>query len=434
MFKSSKRTMRRQFSLLIISLTLFTALIYTVFVDRSLSRGFEEMIRLSMEFELEDFENRYLVNPDTPIPDTALVNFYIDDWRKAPDLYHEIIPFAELEVGKYLEVEWQPNEELDWEGLRFLTIYTHRLPDQRLLYAVTDLEVDRLSQAQRKKFDRLFDRGMYVGGVYVLLMMIIVWLYGRRLTRRSDALAKWAEELSFEQVKKPAPDFYFHDLNQIANQLRNAFIRIADLLEKEHRFLRNASHELRTPIAVIKANMELIEKMGTGTQLQRPLQRVTRANATMQQLTETLLWLSRENQSQPKLENIIPATLLTELTEDLHYLLDNKPVELNYLQNCSEHKVLPITPLRIVLNNLLRNAFQHTQEGSIEIRLETEFLCIENHDLGATATDTDNSFGLGIHLVRQICQKLGWQLDLNYQPDGVIATLYWPEVDLDDEG
>ena len=56
MFRHGKRTMRRQFSLLVVSLTLFTALIYTVLVDRSLTRGFEEMVQLSMHFEIEDFE------------------------------------------------------------------------------------------------------------------------------------------------------------------------------------------------------------------------------------------------------------------------------------------------------------------------------------------------------------------------------------------
>lgn len=427
MFKRGKRTMRRQFSLLIVSLTLFTALIYTVLLDRSITRGLEEMVQLSMQFEIEDFEARYIDNPETTLPDTGLLNFYIDDWRAAPDLYHQIIPFDELRDGEYLETEWSPNGDLDWEGSRFLLIYPHRLPDQRILYAVADLDADKLSQEQRNEFDRLFDSGLYVGGGYVFLMILAVWLYGRRLTRRSDALAKWAKELSFEKLQQPVPDFYFHDLNQIANQLQSAFLRIADLLEKEHRFLRNASHELRTPIAVIKANMELLARMEPPQTLQRPLERVNRANASMQQLTETLLWLSRENETAPKQENAVPAQLVKELVEDLGYLLESKPVELSLQETFSGYKILPVTPLRIVLNNLLRNAFQHTQEGSIEIEIGEQYLRIENHDDGATLTDSDNSFGLGIHLVQQICQKLNWQLELQYVEDGAIATLQWPE-------
>ncbi|MBN3564079.1 sensor histidine kinase [Aliamphritea spongicola] len=427
MFRRGKRTMRRQFSLLILSLTLITALIYTVLVDKSLTRGLKEMVQLSIQVEIQEFETRYASNPDTPLPDTGMLNFYIDDWRQAPSLYHEIIPFTDLQDGEYLDVDWSPNGDDDWEGSRYLLIYPHRLHDQRILYAVADFNADKISQEQRNEFDRLFDRGLYVGGVYVFLMILVVWLYGRRLTRRSDALAKWAEELSFEKLQQPVPDFYFHDLNQIANQLQTAFVRIADLLEKEHRFLRNASHELRTPIAVIKANMELLARMESSAPLQRPLERINRANASMQKLTETLLWISRDNNTPPKQENIVPAQLVSELMEDLGYLLENKPVELSFRENFTGHKFLPVTPLRIVLNNLLRNAFQHTQEGSIKIEINEHYLRIENHDEGATLTDSDNSFGLGIHLVEQICQKLHWELRLEYIEDGVIATLKWPE-------
>ncbi len=83
-------------------------------------------------------------------------------------------------------------------------------------------------------------------------MILVVWLYGRRLTRRSDALAKWAEELSFEKLQQPVPDFYFHDLNQIANQLQTAFVRIADLLEKEHRFYVMPAMNYVPPLRLLK--------------------------------------------------------------------------------------------------------------------------------------------------------------------------------------
>ncbi|WP_315982353.1 hypothetical protein [Aliamphritea spongicola] len=159
MFRRGKRTMRRQFSLLILSLTLITALIYTVLVDKSLTRGLKEMVQLSIQVEIQEFETRYASNPDTPLPDTGMLNFYIDDWRQAPSLYHEIIPFTDLQDGEYLDVDWSPNGDDDWEGSRYLLIYPHRLHDQRILYAVADFNADKISQEQRNEFDRLFDRG-----------------------------------------------------------------------------------------------------------------------------------------------------------------------------------------------------------------------------------------------------------------------------------
>ncbi|MEB3733551.1 histidine kinase dimerization/phospho-acceptor domain-containing protein [Halopseudomonas pachastrellae] len=60
---------------------------------------------------------------------------------------------------------------------------------------------------------------------------------------------------------------------------------------------RFTSHELRTPISVIRANVELLERLRAQSRIdpameQQALDRIDRASLTMQHLTETLLWLA----------------------------------------------------------------------------------------------------------------------------------------------
>lgn len=225
-------------------------------------------------------------------------------------------------------------------------------------------------------------------------------------------------------MDQPHPNFRYAELEQIASQLQGSYQRNAVLLEREHQFLRHASHELRTPIAVTRTNLELIEKMGMPPGYERPVERIDRANKGMQQLTETLLWLSRENEAAPSVHEIALDQLLHELIDDLRYLLNEKEVALKteHIQALSP-RLVSITPMRIILSNLIRNAFQYTCEGEIRFDLNEERLIIENIDAGSEMVDPDNSFGLGLMLVKKICEKLGWELDLVFSQQGVKACL-----------
>jgi signal transduction histidine kinase len=136
------------------------------------------------------------------------------------------------------------------------------------------------------------------------------------------------------------------------------------------------------------------------------------------------LWLSRENEASPTQRELRADELLDELSEDLNYLLQDKPVVVkrNY-EGDLPILSLPETPLRIVLSNLLRNAFQYTCEGEVMLEVSRQQWSIENHEQGEQHTDSDNSFGLGLMLVKQICERLEWSLALHFQADGVRAVL-----------
>jgi len=189
---------------------------------------------------------------------------------------------------------------------------------------------------------------------------------------------------------------------------------VQESLDREHRFLRHASHELRTPIAVVRNNVELLHKIKESVnteknpQLEKAVDRIDRAGLNMQYLTETLLWLSRkETESLPDKEFELDR-MLEELVEEMQYLLDRKDVELNVETNV--HIVcLPEYPVRIVLGNLIRNALQHTWEGTISIRQRGYRVDIFNSQTPGDVEQEDLGFGLGLQLTDQLTRKLGWK-------------------------
>ncbi len=421
------RTMRRELSLYILSLAAGSAFAFIITLISFFEDGMTDAVEGFILMETRAFEARYREDPSTPLPTGTSLRVFYDDLQKAPPIYRQIIKQDELENEEFVEYDWSPHGEEEWKDSRYLIVYQHTLPDQRILYAVVDYQANLLTKEEQQEFDDQLNKVFLFGGVYLLLMLLAIWLYNKRINRYTQALALWADSLVLSNLQQTRPNFHFRELNSIAEQLLSAFERISGLMNREHQFLRHASHELRTPIAIIRANMELLQKIGIPTELHRPIERVSRANQSMQQLTETLLWLSRENETAPTLKQIRPDILLDELSEELDYLLQDKEVNVtrNYVSGLTE-QALPHTPLRIVLSNLLRNAYQYTDQGEIELSVDQYRIIITNRS-HVTHTDHDNSFGLGLILVQKICDRLGWKLELKWIDQGMSVELLIPQ-------
>ena len=254
-----------------------------------------------------------------------------------------------------------------------------------------------------------------LSALIALTLMLITWLLMRSISTPVSRLNAWTQSLTPENLSQPAPDFLYPELNQMAKLIQNSLSSVQRSLDREHRFLRYTSHELRTPISVIRNNIELQYKVlqqnsSTLNPMQRDIaDRIDRASITMQHLTETLLWLSREdNEKLP--ESVVEIDkLLLEITEEMRYLLRNKTVELiveTHPYQCS----LSAVAARIVLGNLIRNAFQHTWEGQVIISQQGPRISIVNRQFDADmdVAPTELGFGLGLQLTAQLTEKLGW--------------------------
>ncbi|MGJ8581599.1 MAG: sensor histidine kinase, partial [Psychromonas sp.] len=208
------------------------------------------------------------------------------------------------------------------------------------------------------------------------------------------------------------PDFHYSELNSLADIVRSSLQSVQESLEREQQFLGYASHELRTPIAVTRTNTELLRKMiekeiSTEKQLQ-VLDRIERASLNMTNLTETLLWLNRQADKSIPLTTLSLGQLTQQLLNELHYLLKGKKVEIQIQTDNSEQQ-LPAVLCRIIINNLIRNALQHTNEGKIVITQSGHQLTIHNQDLSENMVDNDLGFGLGLELIERLVKHYEWQ-------------------------
>ncbi|MEZ8093685.1 sensor histidine kinase [Photobacterium swingsii] len=249
--------------------------------------------------------------------------------------------------------------------------------------------------------------------VTILTFMLIGFSLAQYIARPVRKLHLWAQQLTLKTLADPVPAFGFRELDDLAEKIHTNLQNIEKTLSRESQFLQHASHELRTPIAVILSNASLMEHMwhDAPPACQKPLERINRAGLTMSHLTETLLWLTRNKDYQPKIETFNLSQLTEELVEEHQYLLGGKDVTVE-LALSSVTQSLPKVMIRIIVANLIRNAMQHTDTGHIVIQLDDNKLTIINWGELLTGEKSDG-FGLGIKLVRQVCDNQQWHYEQN---------------------
>ncbi len=248
-------------------------------------------------------------------------------------------------------------------------------------------------------------------GMFAIMLMVLL----RRIASPNERLIEWARALDEDDLKKPAPDFGYSELNKLADIIVTSLNSVQTTLQREKQFLSHASHELRTPIAVVRSSSELLLKMAAlpesdnkrSKQLETT-ERIQRAGKTMTNLCETLLWLNRRHDEMLPSSNLELSTLVNQLTTELNYLIRDKNVSEEVTTTPGTYP-LPATLCRIVLSNIIRNAYQHTFSGKVTIEQKGLQFTITNYNYDNDHEYQPLGFGLGLELVERIITQYQWQ-------------------------
>lgn len=263
-----------------------------------------------------------------------------------------------------------------------------------------------------------------ISALFTLVALLFILQY--RLKGPLRDLTNWAESLTIEKSHEPLPDFVFSDLNSMALIIQKSVMSVEESLARERQFLSFASHELRTPISVSKSNIALIQRL---FKEEKPIEqqikvanRIERAINTMAQLTETLLWIHREKGRETEKFPINIGALIKHICEDLNYIVSTREVSVK-LDVDGDSIVLPETLSSIVISNLIRNAFQHTFCGCVEIEQKGGIVIISNTNIHCNSYSQELGFGLGLQLTEQLVSRYGWGYDVEERENGRRVTL-----------
>ncbi|BAU14758.1 ATPase, histidine kinase-, DNA gyrase B-, and HSP90-like domain protein [Leptolyngbya sp. NIES-3755] len=169
--------------------------------------------------------------------------------------------------------------------------------------------------------------------------------------------------------------------------------RKIDPPEQETRFLADAAHELKSPLAVMSTSIDLLNN--DQLSIERKQKHFRRLRSKIQQMTETLddiLMLSRSEQAELDLSEIDPVQVCAELIEEAQMNTDRH--ELVFSTEGSQSSIVTDEGLlQRILANLLSNSIKYSPNGG-EIRCR---LSIEAHQFKLEVQDS----GIGIPIAEQ---------------------------------
>lgn len=225
------------------------------------------------------------------------------------------------------------------------------------------------------------------------------------------------------------------------NLLNNTLDQFIGAAEKEYTLLRefteNASHELQTPLAVVRSKLDtLIQDEHLSEAQSQAAQSAYEAIQKMARLNQSLLLLSKiENRQFSETQSVDLKKTIEQKMADWQEIWLSKNLVVHAKLEARSVTMNPQLA-EILLNNLFSNVTRHTPErGAVEIQLREKSLSISNTAAG-NALDPEKLFkrfskggqitdqyGLGLSIIRQIAEVTGIQVDYRFDSGLHIFTI-----------
>lgn len=387
-------------------------------------RILEKQLRLSVT----DYLDRSRADPDAALPHSAFVQSY----REATELPAALHDWAAArpDDGYY---EFEPDE------LHAMVVSTGAPP--RPLYVVADVSGIEASAAEE---NWLIIGLVITFSTLTLLAIALGTFIGRRaidpVIRLADAVGGInSEQLSGDDWRRvKAECFHDDEVGLLARTIEKTLKRICEFIDRERNFTNAASHELRTPITVIRGALELLEQADLPAHEARAMGRIQRATIDMQTTIDMFLCLSRESDDSSYSEQFEVGPLVDKAIAQHRHLLANKDLTVDVKHLASPSLFGHPQAFAIAVGNLVRNAFEHTPHSRVpvSVRIDRHRVSISNHS-GLEVDDPEElsrwrlrrsetqGFGLGLGIVERLCEHNGWTFTLDVNRGAINACLSW---------
>lgn len=389
----------------------------------------ELLIVSALEREAEYFWSRHAITKETPAPNTNSLIGYIFD-KSAGDIPDE---FRDLATGIHDLITPVI------EGV----VHVSESTDERLYLVFDANNVQQLAT--------------YFGIVPLALMLVVLYLsawaaylMARRAVSPVIRLSRIVRDLDVETPDLAAfaedhvtagIDSEIHTLIQALN---NLMARVDQFVERERTFTREASHELRSPLTVIRmASDTLLNRRLLDTDSRDMVEKIQRSAQDMEELTEALLVLARDHAQGVADEQVLINDVIEHELTRCRMIYQDRQLRLHFKNNTQLSVDAPAKAPGIVFGNLIRNACAYTDEGTVTVTVSRSGVLIEDSGIGMSkehlghlftpyfrASSTRGSgFGIGLSLVKRITDRLGWTIKIDSEPaQGTQVTISIPET------
>ncbi|SMO97138.1 sensor histidine kinase [Gracilimonas mengyeensis] len=269
----------------------------------------------------------------------------------------------------------------------------------------------------------------------ILLYVVNQYVFGRVLSPFYETVDRLEKISSPTQVGEPFPEPDTYEIRVLNQALNTMLSQIKSSFEDQKKFIQNASHELLTPLSIIRQKTEkmLSEPEGMNRESVERLNGIQQTAVRLTRLSNALLLISRVENRQYEMEDEIEITdLVGEVLTELEDFIELKGLKLE--KNFSNK--IKITGSRELMHsalyNIVQNAIKFSPEGgkiTISVRSNNDgqpVFAVEDEGPGISKEMIGRVFdrfkkgenftgnaaaspGLGLSIVQSICELHGFR-------------------------
>jgi two-component system sensor histidine kinase QseC len=272
--------------------------------------------------------------------------------------------------------------------------------------------------------------------------LLPIWLAVRQGLKPLQRLSAQLQARSPSDLRAVSADLRYAELNAVAHAFNAVLDQLRDKMQREHAFVQDAAHELRTPMAVISAQAHLLVQAANGPQRTQAQAGLEDAIQRASHLAHQLLALAAlDETSRPSAQRVDVAALLRNTLAAVAPAAMARKMDMSLEAPDQLFCTLDAGALQSVVQNLLDNALRYGRDGGrIAIRLDADSsqLRLQVADDGPGIPDAEQALiferfvrgsqpqaagsGLGLAIARQAAQALHGQITLGPGLDGQGVT------------
>ncbi len=231
--------------------------------------------------------------------------------------------------------------------------------------AIIDQEAESLSNSAAETESAVKQELFLLLPLAIFVVAGFTYLLARPIAQIEQGIRDIGERRLGTRIEVNGPE----DLEQLGRQLDWLRLRLVELEEQKSRFLRNVSHDLKTPLTALREGSDLLAEQVAGplTEQQKVIVRILRQHSLeLQRLIEELLQHGEQEfqQASIKLQPLKPAEIVQQIANKQVLPMAARGIRLK-LQADEFPMRTDAERLRIILDNLLSNAIKYSPSGGV---------------------------------------------------------------------
>lgn len=305
------------------------------------------------------------------------------------------------------------------------------------------IQVGETLEARHALITQILIGSMWQQAVLVLVVAILAWFALRLALRPLTRLRREVEQRRPTELTAIDPNIVHKEVRPLIQAINHYMSVSKSLIDSQRRFIADASHQLRTPLAVLKTQADLAHRTADKAELHEILAALHRTIDQAVRVSSQLLSLARTEQAQAE-RHFVPVQLeeiAREVCLELAPAAVKSEIDLTLESDGTQKARLHGDPtlLHELISNLVDNAIRyagHAKQVTVRIKHgEATVLEVEDNGPGIPEADRARVFepfyriatrkglarqgsGLGLAIVHDICRIHDAKIDLAAGADG----------------